>query len=494
MERNIILSIISFCIVSVIFAGCGNNYDDDISNLYGKNREQDSVLNDLRNAVLALQDNIANLRTISNVETTATGYRIHFSAGQPAYIDIRNGTDGTSGSIWTIGSGVITGTHTDSVWYLNGQPTEWIALPPPGRNGQDGEPIPVRSPGIDEEGYWVTYEWNESKNAFDSIQTAYKADHLTAYVTDNPANLNQWILHVRYGAQGTAYQEVILPKNDAGLPGASGYAGSMSLFGYTHITSAGALLSQAALPDTSLVIEYWYIDSIYNVTTSTRLSEWQGKKHVLPKQLLSTLNGKKISLALSSDVTPGVTTYVLKNSRNESLPLNIATPVPFTGLLTKAEIAGGQVYLATLSVYDSTYLDATAVTNNFRSRFKTGAVYYVETGNGVKSSYSPFSIDAADRSAVAVTQVNVALVGTVPPSAGTYNLRTGEVYDIRFDAVNGAYVWDYTIDASGSPDVAIYAASGSFSVSQAGSYNLTVQKLHVDGKIYEETIQIAVVD
>jgi hypothetical protein len=498
-ERSIIGCLLSFFIASIIFTGCGKDYDYDIESLTRRTNTQDSLLNDLKSQIAAvqtqvatIQSNIANARWITNVEATAEGYVFHFNTGTPNPITIHHGKS------WQIGSGATTGTHTDSVWYYKDLVTgqfvktdnpELIALPSGGRDGVDGAPgIPGRAPEI-VDGYWVTYEWNASRNDFDEIPTGYQANGLIAYVTDNPENPNQWLLRVKKDAEGTGYETIALPKNAAGFP--DGGTGNITLLG--HISSPNALtLSLGAIDTSTLVVKYWYLDSIY-VDQGVKLETWQGQKNVLPKQLLSTLP-RELSLVLTSDLILS-NACKLKNSKGEALPLVINAPVRYTGLLTKAEnISGGPVYLASLSIVDSTYEKAN-VENNFANKFISNAIYYLENENGIKSNYSPFSIRAENHSTdVITTRANVTHLvdpygGVIPINAGEVTVVINAGYTVGFD--NAFYLHDYNIADSGNTgDIDVYPSLGSFMAMQPRTYSLKIRKLHVDGKIYEETISV----
>ncbi|MDR2763438.1 MAG: hypothetical protein LBB90_00225 [Tannerella sp.] len=502
LERSIIGCLISFFIASIIFTGCGKDYDYDIDRLNKKTNTHDSLLNALQTQIAAIQANIANARWITAVNPTSTGYEIHFNTGSP--IAINHGSPGTSAQIWQIGSGVVTGTHSDSVWYIlypSGlvQETEYIAIPPRGRDGVDGAPgtpVPVRAPEI-VDGYWITYQWNAAKNDFDATHTGYSAGgSLVAYVVDNPNNTNQWLLRVKKGANGDEYQEIILPKNAAGFPGGTG--GKITLIGHVSSPDASSL-SLSAIDTSVLVVKYWYLDSIYNVAEGVKLDTWQGMKTVRPKQLLTTLP-KELSLVLTSDVALSSATSKLKNSKGEALPLATGTPVPYTGLLTKAEtVSGGAVYLLPLSIVDSAYATSALVTSGFAGKFVSNAIYYLEDETaGIKSNYSSFSIRPENHSAdtnvptATVTHLGASNGSSLPVNAGVVtSVAINEGYAVGFDPANNRYLYDYNIaDRDNTGDIVLYPSLGLFRAMQPGSYSLIVRKLRVDGKIYADTISI----
>jgi hypothetical protein len=507
LERSIIGCLISFFVASIIFTGCGKDYDLDIDRLTKKTNSHDTVLNTLQTQITAIQNNIANARWITSVEATSTGYVIHFNAGTPNPITISHGLPGTAAVIWQIGSGVTTGTYTDSVWHRieGGQVivTDSRAIPANGRDGVDGAPgtpIPVKAPNI-VNGYWVTYEWDPLINDFKpTTHMNYPlAGGLIAYVVDNPDNPNQWILRVKKNADGDEYESIILPKNAAGFP--DGMKGNVTLLG--HVASPpGATLSLGTLSASpTLEVKYWYLDSIYNVDQSAKLEIWQGQKTIRPKQLLTT-SPKETSLVLTSDITLSGACK-LKNSKGEALPLVISAPVPYTGLLTKAEsVSGGPVYLASVSIVDSTYATSANITSNFENKFLANAIYYLENEYGIKSNYSPFSISVVPQPLnPPVATASVARLdlngGSISVTAGVAaaSLAINVGYTVGFDATNSLYLYDYNVEDSGNTgNVDVYPLYGSFVVRLAGTYSLKIRKLHVDGKIYEETISITVIN
>ncbi|MDR3260620.1 MAG: hypothetical protein LBT78_02155 [Tannerella sp.] len=497
MGKSIITCIILTFVLSAFITGCGKNYDYEISSLIKKTNSLDSIVNQqkllleaLQNTVSSVQFSVSNLNTITSVVPNQTGYLVSFTKGEP--IQIYNGT---SGSTWTIGPGYPSGTRADSLWYKDGVQTDAVAIP---ESGPAGVTIPVRSPDINSDGYWVTYEWNPDRNDFDATVTEYSVNaNLISYITENPSNTSQWILHVKRDLNGNVYEQIILSKSGGGGSVAPS-AGSISLLGYTHNANPAGNLSLSSLGTVDLNIPYWYIDSIFNVTQNEKLTSWSGQKEVEPKQLLTLLDGNKTALVLSSDLAAANIAGLdlrLKNSNGELLPLTLGTPVRLSGLLTKAsDASGGPVYLASLIGPTQTYQSSTSVVNDFKNKFRVSesVIYYLEDTDGAfKSNYSSFSIIASDSSAVTVPIASVASItgiGASGSGSGPYTVRINEPNTIGFDAVNGRYVYDYLIDGGGSSDIDVYDELGAFIIRTTGTFTLTILKLHVNGKIYEETI------
>ncbi|MDR0844003.1 MAG: hypothetical protein LBN71_02190 [Tannerella sp.] len=495
LEKSIIAGILSVFVLSALFTGCGKSYDDDIYSLIRRTNVLDSaskahdiLLQGVRSEVATINSKLNNLKSISSVEPTSTGYVIRFSDNTTITI-----TNGTAGTMWVIGPGYHTGTREDSLWYMNGQKVEPEAVAIP-RAGLPGKSAP--SPDISPSGYWVVYDLDAAGN-YNERETTYPVvSNLLAYVTDNPDNLNQWILWVRKGVTGTAFEQVILPKNPAG-----GVAsGSIGLIGFQYNANPTNSISLSGMePSTlgDLDVKYWHIDSIYDVTNSAKLTEWigVGPDTIKPKQLLIA----KAALVISGDANPGL---ALKNSNGELLPLKTGTPVKYTGLLTKAsEVAGGAIYYVPLSVTNQTYENTTGINNNFRSKFRADAVYYLENSTGVKSNYSSFSITATNiTSPTAITPASVATLrsaggSTVSVTGSACTIKVSELYTVGFDATNGGNVYNYRIDDGGSTDIDVFDELGAFRILDTGaSFSLTIQMLHIDGKIHEETLDITVTD
>jgi hypothetical protein len=487
LERSIVGCLIAFFVASVIFTGCGKDYDYDIDRLTKKNKEQDSILNDLQTQIAAIQANIANAKWITGVNGTSTGYVISFNTGES--VTVNHGLAGTNGTVWEIGPGYTAGTRADSVWYRNGVETNFIAIPPRGRDGVDGAPgsaTQVKAPDI-VDGYWATYEWNPSTNVFDrTIHTDYPlAGNLMAYVADN---LDQWFLYVKRSPTASDFERIVLPKNAAGV---EGNTGSITLLGHVASPNASSL-SLSAIDTSAIVAKYWYLDSIYDVTQSARVEGWEGQKRVRPKQLLTTLP-KELSLVLTSDITLS-NACKFKNSRGDVLPMEIGAPVSYTGLLTKAEVSGGPVYLASLSTVDSTYATSAELTTKFTDKFVANAIYYLETETGIKSNYSPFSIRVENHSTDVATMADVTDFETegdpsAPVSGGAVTVSINKAYSVSF--ANDFYLYDYSIeDNYHTGDIEVYPDFGTFIAMREGIFSLIIRKLHVDGKIYTETIAV----
>ncbi|MDR2468986.1 MAG: DUF4988 domain-containing protein, partial [Tannerella sp.] len=449
LEKYIIACIFSFCICSLIMTGCGKDYGPDINSLRKKTSTHDSILQDMEFRVKALESGINNvrnelnakidqIRTITSIQTIEEGvggYRIEFNIGNP--IELRNGADGTT---WSIGDPA--GLHHnvyDSMWYKNGQYTDYRAIPRPGINGADGVPIPVRSPGISSDGYWMTYEWNASTSLFDSTKTTYQASsNLISYVTETSTD---WVFHLRDGAAGMTFREVSLPKSG----GAAG-GGFISLLGHFPHASPNSPLSAGTLdasPD--LRIDFWYLDSLYNAAEQAKLTvPWVGRKTVQPAgQVLTTLARDTVAFVISSNLTfTASSAFKFWNSQGDTLPLSFGTPVPFTSILTKsAHISGAPLYLLPVNVSGQTFAGATA----FAGRFTNNAIYYLGNEGGITSNYSSFSVTLADSSARIISPAALASVGSTAFTGitDTIDISVNTPYPMGFNAVN--HLYDYRV-------------------------------------------------
>jgi hypothetical protein len=479
MGKSIVIGIVSFFVFSAAFTGCGKNYDYEISALV---KRTDSLIQQINNDIAALQTRLGGMLTITSVVSISDGFRLTLSDGTSYSI-----TSGTPGTVWTIGPTIPTGTYLDSLWYKDDNPTEHRAIPKdgaPGTPGTSGTATPVRSPRVNPDtNCWEYYEWNASTSAFDVIPTNYNVGGiLVSYVTEDPNDPNQWILNVK-NAAGTGWEVITLPKTPIS---SSAAAGSIGLIGHVDAVNPPNISLTTAWAD--IVIPYWYIDSVFNVTENTRRSSWTSKKHLYEGQVVSLLEKNNVHLVITAD--PALTSdnmqdVVFKNSKGAALPLALGTPSLYNGLLTKAD--GGTVYLAPLSVDDQTYTTKT----DFSSKFNANAVYYLEdTERGVKSNYSSFSFIAVDSSARVIPEAAITAISGLGASGSgsAFSVKAGERNTFLFDSASKLY--DYEIDDQGSEPVDVYNEDGFFIIQLAGIYELVVKKLHIDGKIYNDTITV----
>lgn len=98
-----------------------SDYDDDINSLTQR-------VDAIEKSVADLKAAIENGKTIKSVTSIENGFEIEFSDGQK--YAIKNGTNGTNGDTWTIGS--------DGYWYKNENKTEWKAVGATGPQGPTG--------------------------------------------------------------------------------------------------------------------------------------------------------------------------------------------------------------------------------------------------------------------------------------------------------------------------------------------------------------------
>jgi hypothetical protein len=481
---------ISLLILSSVFTGCGKSYDTEIDGLIDRNivlsdslQIQQAQLEQIRQQVQVLQaalttvqTTVNGLKTITNIITNddGSGYVIQFNTGNPITI-----SNGTSGTVWTIG--------TDSFWYNNGQRTDQRAIP---RDGINGTPTPVRSPGINSvTGEWELYEWNGS--SFDTIPTGVIAggggtSGPLSYIVQDPANPNQWIMYIKQEAAVRPNETYIaVPLSKTGSSGGSGSSGSIGLLGI--VTNADPTqnisLSSLATVD-SVVIEYWYISAVTD--TALLAVTWNYQKNVAPQQVLSTLRGANTALVVSTDLTLAPANLKLKNSKGDETPLAFGTPQLVTGLLTRAEAAGGPVYLIPVTLSSATYSGVSDVTTTFGNRIKPGAVYYLEDAStGVKSNYSSFSLGLSNYTSVPPTLAVVDKINGNVAAAGVFSVPVSTNNTIGF---SNKYVYDYYVEPKST--IVVNNQAGTFSSSAAGLDTITVHALYVDGIVRDTSIYI----
>ena len=137
------------------FAFTGCNYEDDINSLGDR-------LSAVESSLQSLESQIGDGAVITGVTSSESGVVITLSNGES--YTITNGTNGTPGSVVTIGE--------DGYWYIDGEKTDY---PAKGQEGQEGQP---GQPGDDantvyyyphESGYWykvtITPEGTKTEEA-----------------------------------------------------------------------------------------------------------------------------------------------------------------------------------------------------------------------------------------------------------------------------------------------------------------------------------------
>ena len=123
-------SILMLSSMGLIFPSCSDDYDDDISRL-----EQEIATNTA--AIQQIQQLVKSGSVISNVESSANGVTVTLSNGKS--FEITNGTNGTPGTVWSIGD--------DGYWYENGEKTEFLARGEKGDKGDTGAAGPQGEKG-----------------------------------------------------------------------------------------------------------------------------------------------------------------------------------------------------------------------------------------------------------------------------------------------------------------------------------------------------------
>jgi hypothetical protein len=124
------------------------DYDDDIKNLQTQIDKNTS-------AISAIQTLIQNGKILQSVESISGGIRITID-GTP--YEIKNGTDGANGTVWTIGS--------DGYWYKDGVATTYYALGTKGEKGDKGDKGEKGADGVNADGSSKYYVPNATTGTF----------------------------------------------------------------------------------------------------------------------------------------------------------------------------------------------------------------------------------------------------------------------------------------------------------------------------------------
>lgn len=527
-------SIVLLLSLSLLIFSCSKDYDRAIGDLVIRVTYLDSVIYATQNAVATVLVKVNSMKTVKEVRRSESGLTLVLSDNTEYIFSSGSGVVGTQ---WSIGDpgGKRYGDSRDSVWYLNGVATEYVAIP------VAGVVTPVRSPGI-VDGYWVTYEWDAALGDFISHRTSYRVTgDYVSYVTDDPLDASLYILHIRVGVDGLEFTEISLPKSgivpvtpvapvDPVTPADPVVSGVLGLHGYITYPSAGLsvgsfassptyLLSQSSFLDT-LTILYRHLSTLYDVESSSSLPSWSTPlRHVTPLQLLTPLRRLGGYLVITLEGSTGGS-LALCNSRGEEMPLLLGEPIELKGLLTRSiagssvdvswlsalessSIAGGDIYLVPVECSESTYANASSAMSLFRDRFTAGAVYHLMSGSGLRSNYSSFTINVIPHTSIVPEVRTTGLMNSsgvlTPIIDGACTIAVDKFYSFDFGASRD-YIYDYEIlNSSSSSSIIIDSSTGSFTLPSASNaspssqpHTITLRKLHFDGRIHTETLSFTV--
>ena len=185
--------------------------------------------------------------------------------------------------------------------------------------------------------------------------------------------------------------------------------------------------------------------------------------------------------------------FSLKNSKNAVLPVSLSAATEYKGLLSRG--ANG-MYAIALDNTDAVYTGADKYTGQF-----TNGLYALVEKSGFISNYNL----EVTTSEAEVVEGKVAKVDgkeiVVDNDKRYYEVNLNKDNVITFDDVNAKFVYDYYVEAV-DPTIAKFfgfsadKSNGTFKVTKLSdevtyaTFDINVYKLHIDGKIYKETITI----
>jgi len=187
--------------------------------------------------------------------------------------------------------------------------------------------------------------------------------------------------------------------------------------------------------------------------------------------------------------------FSLKNSKNAVLPVSLSAATEYKGLLSRG--ANG-MYAIALDNTDAVYTGADKYTGQF-----TNGLYALVEKSGFISNYNL----EVTTSEAEVVEGKVAKVDgkeiVVDNDKRYYEVNLNKDNVITFDDVNAKFVYDYYVEAV-DPTIAKFfgfsadKSNGTFKVTKLSdevtyaTFDINVYKLHIDGKIYKETLSQSV--
>ena len=446
------------------FVSC-KDYDDDIDAI---NKE----LTDIKSQLAALQTEVDGGNWVTELVDVEGGFKVTFSNGKT--YTIVNGKDGAQGEPGTPGkdgNGTIVEVK-DGYWYLDGKKTEYVAV----KKDDLGK---VKVPFVNEAGMWVFYDkdGNEVVSEYKALGATYVVEADGVYTLNVP------------DADGKM-QAIKLPTAGATLT-------DVELLGWAALDKMDKGLSQGSDIRTTLNIEYAFVKKIIQTWDHNKETTWSAQKTVAKGQVLTTLapNNTYLMARIDAGADAADMSFSLKNSKNAVLPVSLSAATEYKGLLSRG--ANG-MYAIALDNTDAVYTGAGKYTGQF-----TNGLYALVEKSGFISNYN---LDVTTSEAI-VVEGKVAtvdgkeiVVDSEDSSKKYYEVNLNKDNVITFDE-NEKFVYDYYVEAV-DPTIAKFfgfsadKSNGTFKVTKLSdevtyaTFDINVYKLHIDGKIYKETITI----
>jgi hypothetical protein len=455
--------------VLIGFSGCGEDFSPQIKNLNERldstNRAATELRNDLNARIVQLTTLLNSKVSVESVEPVNTGgrqgYRLILSNGET--FEIFNGTNGTSGSVWTIDA-------TTGNWVCDGVATNYRAV-------GLAAPSPYINPA---DTFWHVYEWNAASMTYNDRKTDYKAtgnEMFISYVTQDAQG--NFVLHVRNQQDANKWETIPL-NTSVSVPS----GGFIEMIGYVQgsAINGNANLALSSIQQTAnLEVDFGWLSALPPGYTT-----WNFRKPVQAGQMLSALANKNTAIVINTNLT-SLTNLKFRNSSGAVLPIKFGTPTTVTGVLTRSDgPSAGTFFLIPIDLIDSVQTDMAA----FKNRFVSNALYYLEAGTTVvKSNYTTWSIAANGKDAATpVAEALVTALNSAPLISGDNPIARNTYIGITFDA-NGDNVYDYHVTSHNS-NIVVNNTNGTFSTANALTDTVFVHKLLIDGRLLTDTIRI----
>ncbi|MDH6304441.1 hypothetical protein M2459_001174 [Parabacteroides sp. PF5-5] len=458
---KLIIGIISLFAISATFTGCGTSYDDDIDDLQNQ-------IEALKSDVDAIKTKVGSGTLVTNVSSNGSTLTVNFADGSSNNISgIKGdpGTNGTNGTNGAPGRDGILYVIKDSVWHtvqgtdtlpvtINNEPA--VAIPSGGSNVDGKSPEFINNK-------WVFYTWKNG--AFKADSVSFTGNDLISYAVDMGSYYN---LYVKMGQGATTLTAIPLPKSGTA-------SSSFELLGFAQLASldSNSKVSWADLANNDLIIQRRTITEIKADYTGRDTTWTQGSKAVSVGTTVTSTGGYVMIRFDGGD--PSGIAFTLEDSQGGSY-FGLGETQSYSGLLTKST---GDLYAIPIV--------------NINGSPKANAVYRLVSSSG-NSNYSKTSIRFVSNTDP-VAEVMVAQIGGSAVSAGKASIAEGKEYYISFDysTATPGDVYDYYIECDDLDNFYYNQETGSFSYGKVNSsVKIHVYKLHIDGVIYKETIELNV--
>ena len=425
----------------------------------------------------------------------------------------QDGLNGGDGSTWTIGA--------DGYWYKDNEKTTYKATG-----------VPAPAPEISSTGYWIIYKWDATAEDYLPETTTIKAagNFIPApapFIKDSVWHFVEWnettqkydsiksnpeiraIIDLPYVVKySDHYMLYIRTKLADGTLVAEFEGIKLPIFGTTAQTAQINVdflgFVNGFNPSNNLGLgDILDLDITFNKITGKPITNgygtgdtlwtagvYGGMKTVAVNATMSSLGSGTYAVIRLDGYDPTTLTGTdisLQNSKGTKLPLSYAAPIKYENLLTKAESVGS-LYLIPI-----TGVNAGANVNNFATNALYRLVFTLPTGTA-KSNYANTTI-IYQQATLPMSKENAQSLirsggaSTITPAGGGNNAKADVYSGVKYTISFNSNVYDYYVEGTGS--FTTDKSTGTFSVTSNST--ITVYKLHLDGNIYKEDIDLTAI-